>query len=131
MLEATENWAFNIDRDYVNAVVFLDIKKAFDTVNHPSLVSKLYSYGVKRNAHELLSSYLDSPTQECAVNGVLSKSCTLTCGIPQGTILGPSLFLLYINVLPNRLSNSQPRMYADDTRLTCAGNQSSAPLRLL
>ena len=70
----------------------------------------------------MLSSYLENRTQKCAVNGVLSKSCTLTCGIPQGTILGPLLFLLYINDLPNCLSNSQPRMYADDTHLTYADN---------
>ena len=122
LLEATDNWAFNIDRGYVNAVVFLDLKKAFDTVNHSILLSKLSSYGVKGIAYELLSSYLENRTQKCAVNGVLSKSCTLTCGIPQGTILGPLLFLLYINDLPNCLSNSQPRMYADDTHLTYADN---------
>ena len=89
LLEATDNWAFNIDRGYVNAVVFLDLKKAFDTVNHSILLFKLYSYGVKEIAHELLSSYSENRTQKCAVNGVLSKNCTSTCGIPQGTILRP------------------------------------------
>ena len=122
MLEATDNWAFNIDRGYVNAVVFLDLKKAFDTVSHSILLSKIYLYGVKEIAYELLSSYLENRTQKCAVNGVLSKSCTSTFEIPQGTILGPLLFVLYINDLPNSLSNSQPRMYADDTHLTYADN---------
>ena len=86
LLEATDDWAFNIDRGCVNAVVFLDLKKAFDTVDHPILLSKLYLYGVIGNAYELLSSYLDNRTQRCAVNGVISNTCTLTCGIPQGTI---------------------------------------------
>ena len=90
-------------------------KKAFDTVNHSILLSKLYLYGAKGIAYELLSSYVENRTQKCAVNGVLSKSCTLT-------ILGPLLLLLYINDLLNCLSNSQPRMYADDTYLTYADN---------
>ena len=58
----------------------------------------------------------------CSINGSLSKNHSLTCGVPQGTILVPLLFLLYINDLPNCLSNCEPRMYADDTHLTYAGD---------
>ena len=67
-------------------------------------------------------SYLDNRNQQCFVNGSLSNSQILTCGIPQGTILGPLLFILYIYDLPNCLSNSVARMYADDTHLTFASN---------
>ena len=122
LLEATNNWAFNIDKGSVNAVVFLDLKKAFDTVDHTILLSKLFEYGIRGVAYEWFRSYLDNRNQQCFVNGSLSNSQILTCGIPQGTILGPLLFILYINDLPNCLSNSVARMYADDTHLTFASN---------
>ena len=118
ILEATDSQAYNIDIGNVNAVVFLDLKKAFDTVDHHILLSKLHLYGLTGVSHKLFSSYLDNRTQKCVVNGSLSECCTLKCGIPQGIILGPLLFLLYINDLPNCLSHSVPRMYADDTHLT-------------
>ena len=122
LLEATDTWAYNIDHGKINAVVFLDLKKAFDTVDHEIVLSKLSNYGIYGNAHQWFKSYLENRTQMCSINGSLSPSCLLSCGVSQGTILGPLLFLLYINDLPNCLSNCEPGMYADDTHLTYAGD---------
>ena len=124
LLEATDNWAYNIDHSKINAVVFLDLKKAFDTVDHErdpvvKIKSLRHIYG---NAYQWLRSYLENRTQICSINGALSNSCSVNCGVPQGTILGPPLFLLYINDLPNCLLNCEPRMYVDDTHLTYAGS---------
>ena len=122
LLEATNDWAYNIDRGNVNSVVFLDLKKAIDTVNHSILLSKLNAYGFGCSTNNWLASYLHDRSQKCFVNNHLSDYCTLLCEIPQGTILGPLLFLIYINDLPNCLEHSKPRVYADDTRLTFASN---------
>lgn len=122
LLEATDTWAYNIECGKVNAVVFLDLKKAFDTVDHQILLLKLKYYGIHGDSYQLFKSYLENRTQICSVNGNFSNTCILDCGVPQGTILGPLLFLLYINDLPNCLSNCEPRMYADDTHLTFASD---------
>ena len=82
LLEVTNDWAYNIDKGSVNAVVFLDLKRAFDTVDHHILLSKLHEYGVQGISHCWFRSYLDNRKQKCFVNGSLSNRQSLTCGIP-------------------------------------------------
>ena len=96
LLEATDSWAYDIDNGKINGVIFLDLKKAFDTADHQILLSKLNYYGIHGKSFKWFHSYLENRTQKCSVNGSLSNSYSLTCGVPQGTILGPLLFLLYI-----------------------------------
>ena len=89
-------------------------------VYHGILLSKMNLHGIQGIALDWFKSYLTNRTQRCLVNGSLSRICSLKCGVPQGTILGPLLFLIYINGLPNCLTSCQPRMYADDTHITYA-----------
>ena len=101
--------------------IFLDLSKAFDTVNHDILLDKLCHYGVRDNALDWFSSYLSGRRQFVTYNGVSSSTKTITCGVPQGSILGPLLFILYINDLYNVCSTSVPLLYADDTNLFYKG----------
>ena len=99
-----------------NFTVFLDIKKAFDTIDHNILPTKLSYHGVSdEDLQKLFGSYLCDRKQCCNINGHVSSFQTIKYGVPQRSILGPLLFILYMNDLPSSLSNEHMTMYADDT----------------
>ena len=122
LLDCTNDWYTNLDRKMFNLVVQIDLKKTFDTVDHQILLRKLEIYGIKHHALALLESYLSNRNRKCQINGYLSSKKIIKCGIPQGSILGPLFFLLYINDLPQCLSKTKPRLFADDTNLTASGD---------
>ena len=106
-----------MDKGKMNSVVFLDIQKAFDTVNHKILLDKLNHYGIRDEELSFFSSYLHRRTQCCSVNEHKSTFSEIICGVPQGSILGPLLFIIYMNDLPSYVQDVHITMYADDTSI--------------
>ena len=118
LLEATNAWSVNTDNGLLNGVVFIDLTKAFDTIDHEIILRKMSYLGVDQAAIKWFSSYLSGRTQRCNVSGKRSTARILSCDLLQGGKLGPLLFLIYIDDLPNSLRGSVPRMFPDDTNLT-------------
>ena len=106
----------NVNNDQHTISIYLDLSKAFDSVNHTILLSKLEHYGVRGVALDFFRSYLNKRQQFTIVNGQASELLTVICGVPQGSTLGPLLFLLYINDLATA-SNFSVTLFADDTSL--------------
>ncbi|CAB4020279.1 Hypothetical predicted protein [Paramuricea clavata] len=107
-----------MDNGKLTGLISVDIRKAFDSIDHKILIRKMQEkFGVHSLELQWFQSYLSKRSQVCAVDGHTSLAREIVCGVPQGSILGPLLFLSYINDLPECLQNTTPGMYADDTQI--------------
>ena len=112
-----ENIYDNINNGLYTGIIALDLKKAFDTVNFQILLDKLKFYGLDCNSLKFMSSYLSNRYQYVNINGCKSTENLINTGVPQGSILGPLLFIIYINDIPSVISKSCINIYADDTAI--------------
>lgn len=128
----TDKLKTEIDKGKYVGSVFIDFTKAFDSINHDILFCKLASLGINGPALQLLRNYLHNRTQTVSISGVLSETKTVNKGVPQGSILGPLLFLIYINDLPNCLTSvTDCILYADDTTIFTAQEKLSSVISQL
>ena len=110
-----KNWLHNIDSGNLTGVLFTDLSKAFDTVSHEVLLHKLFSFGVCSNTYCLFKSYLENRLHCVRWKGFQSYKKPINIGVPQGSVLGPLFFILFINDYPECLEYSEAHMYADYT----------------
>ena len=120
-----------MDAGQLTGAIFIDFRKAFDTIDHKVLLDKLQLFGIYDSEHRWMTDYLTDRTQSVFVGGVLSCPQQVVSGVPQGSILGPLLFSLYVKDLPNCLRAANVLMYADDTVIYYAASDANQLERVL
>lgn len=117
LLSSLNQWTLAVDRRDLVCVAYLDFQKAFDSVSHSKLISVLHARGIRGGLLNWISNFLTGRTQSVLVGNKLSRETAVTSGVPQGSVLGPLLFILYISDLPSVVKNSKLLLYADDCKL--------------
>ena len=133
LIEVTKKIRYALDNDALVMGIYLDVKKAFDTVNHVILLEKLYHYGVRGNIHKWFKSYLTNRMQFVQVDGINSNYQNIKSGVPQGSVLGPLLFLIYVNDVQysiQKISDSQVMLFADDTNILLFANNEKQIMKM-
>ena len=121
VMEFVENIATVLDNKQFGVGVFIDLRKAFDTIDHSLLLQKCERYGIRGIAQLWLRSYLNNRLQYVSNDDIKSHLKHVICGVPQGSVLGPKLFILYINDICTVSDTLKCVMFADDTNLFCSG----------
>ena len=119
--EITNDIMSSFDMKHTSLAVYLDLSKAFDTIDHSILLKKMEHYGIRGISLEWFKSYLSQRVQYVTYKSTNSMSLKIPCGVPQGSVLGPLLFILYSNVIPNSLKYSKSILFADDTTVYISG----------
>ena len=121
LINMTETWREHIEQGKLIGVIFLDFRKAFDSVSHQTLLMKLQAAGISGNLYELLRNYLQNRLQYVSIGNVFSNKQNVLAGVPQGSLFGPRAYKIYSNNLPDSTSNDL-EMFADDSTGYCVSD---------